>query len=170
MGVIIFAIVLYLDAGAITDKLGWPGLLTALVVLYELLFGLSVVPFAPAATVVCTIKPNNTLAVHLGKRVPRGRTFSNAVFAVMRLAPSVGAKRIELRSAIFGKEDHADTWRLWLAEKVTSVAPHVRVTIVDREPLSWFRSWTYRIIYGKQKTSEWDSGRLKAARIVIENF
>ncbi len=128
------------------------------------------VPYVQAPTIWCSVHRNATLAVHLGKKMPTGRSFVNACHAIMQLARENNFRCIELHSAIFGDPEREAAWVEWLGRRMHDIAPRATIRIADREPLGRYVSFRYRLSIGKGHGVVADCGRLKAARILIENF
>jgi hypothetical protein len=136
-----------------------------------LIWGCYYVPYRPVLGVVCAIHSKRTLAVHMDKRMPSGRTFFRAARASVMLAQEINFRRLELRSPIFGSAQRELAWVEWVERTVRSVAPNALVRIIDREPLNWYMTKRYLHSYGIQPSSAFTaSGRLRAARIFIENI
>ena len=136
-----------------------------------LIWGCYCVPHRPAVGVICAIHSNKKLAVHLGSRMPSGRTFLKAAHASVMLAQEIKFHRLELRSPIFGNPHRELAWVEWIERTVQCVAPNAVVRVVDREPLNWYMTKRYLSTYGAQPSSSFTaSKRLRAARIFIENF
>lgn len=136
-----------------------------------LIWGCYCVPYKKAINVVCSIHSKRTLAVHLGRSMPPGRTFLKAALASVSLARKIKFSRIELRSPIFGDPDREIAWVKWISKSVQYEAPNAVVRVVDRDPLNRYMTKRYLQKYGeKPRSSFTEDNRLRAARIFIENF
>lgn len=119
--------------------------------------------------VLCNTKPGRVLSAHLEGEMS-GIDLKKGAESTLNLARSVGAKRIDLYSPLFGRPEKEKVWLNWFKGELARLAPGAVVTVTHRKPLSRYVSFAYRCQYGKDARATFKDGRVQAACFSVTGF
>lgn len=131
--------------------------------------GGGLIPNRLIPTIQHSLHPARTVAVHMGAAIPAWKELPQIIDDALEGIAKIQYRRVSLRSPIFGTEKTLTVWVSWLERRLRRTHPNATVTVLDREPMSWYVSGRYLVRYGDRHVSVVD-GRLQAARILVENF
>jgi hypothetical protein len=126
-------------------------------------------PDASNPGIICNLKPGGGMSVHLEGDMSE-IDLAKGAGSALQLAREIGARRIDLYSPLFGRDEKERAWLRWLQKQVKQLAPSAKIEVAHRKPLSWYVSFAYRCQYGKSARATFKNGRVQAACFRITGF